>query len=115
MTYMFLLYGDETQASAEPESMEAYMAPWFAYDKMLKDKGHYVGGEALQPTATATTVTALSGTPVWTDGPYAETREQLGGFYLVRCKDLDEAMELAAQCPAVHEGRVEVRPVLDVS
>ena len=115
MTYIFLLYGDETNASADPEAMEAYMVPWFEYDQMLKDKGHYVGGEALQPTATATTVTALSGTPVWTDGPFAETREQLGGFYIVRCKDLDEAMELAARCPGAREGRVEVRPILDLS
>ena len=117
MTYLFLLYGDESadEMPASPEEMEAYMVPWVEYDQMLKDKGHFLAGEALQPVATATTVTALSGTPVWTDGPFAETREQLGGFYLIKCKDLDEAMALATRCPAVHTGRVEVRPIMDVS
>lgn len=116
MTYLFLLYGDETQdADLSPEDMAAYMEPWEIYTRMLEERGAMLGGEALMPTTMATTVTATSGKPVWTDGPFAETREQLGGFYLVKCDTLEEAQDLAAQCPAVHNGRVEVRPIMDLS
>lgn len=115
MTYLFLLYGDESQSPEPPQDeagMAAYMAPWNAYNQMLRDEGVFLAGEALLPTAAATTVTATTGESVWTDGPFAETREQLGGFYMVDAQDLDHAMRLAAQCPMVHFGRVEVRPVM---
>ena len=80
---------------------------------MLRDKGQYVSGEALQPTATATTVRVRDGKTLTTDGPFAETKEALGGFYLVEAKDLDEALALGAACPGAKWGSIEVRPVVD--
>jgi hypothetical protein len=117
MQYMFLLYGSEADAPptpTTPEGFDAYMAPWAAYSKMLVDEGVMRGGDALQDSHTATTVTTSGGKPVFTDGPFAETKEQLGGYYLVECKDLDHAMAMPAQCPILTYGRVEIRPVMDL-
>ncbi|MEZ4248714.1 MAG: YciI family protein [Polyangiales bacterium] len=115
MQYLFLLYSDETQAPEppkDPKEFQAWIQPWADYTQALKDAGVFVGGDALQPTATATTVTNVgSAEPVLTDGPFAETREQLGGYYLVDCKDLDQALVWAGKCPIVHYGKCEVRPV----
>ena len=86
---------------------------WFAYTKELQDRGLMQGGEALQPIATATTVRVRNGDTVTTDGPFAETKEQLGGFYLLNCKDLDEAIEMAAKMPAAPFGSIEVRPIME--
>jgi len=116
MHYLLLIYSNEADAPpppATPAEAEAYMAPWMEYTENLKTAGVYLGGDALQPTATATTITAVGKTePVFTDGPFAETREQLGGYYLLDCKDLDEALAWGAKCPIVNYGKLEVRPVM---
>jgi hypothetical protein len=114
MKYMLSLYGDEAAgASIPPEQMDQIMAAWFAYDAALKEAGVFLAGEALQPTATATSLRIRDGERMLTDGPFAETKEQLGGFYLLECRDLDEALEWAARCPAAHDGTVEVRAVIE--
>lgn len=110
MRYLLLIYENESQA--EPPT-EAEMQQWFDYTNRLKESGCYLAGEALQPTATATTVRGNGTKVLTTDGPFAETREQLGGFYMVDCKDLDEALEWASQMPSIHRGPVEVRPIMD--
>jgi hypothetical protein len=83
------------------------------YTERLKASGALLGGEALQPTSTATTVRLSNGKMLTTDGPFAETKEQLGGFYMVNCKDLDEALKWASQIPSAHRGPVEVRPIME--
>ena len=89
--------------------MEAYNA----LTEEIKQAGAFLGGEGLQPTSTATTVRVRDGEPLLTDGPFAETREQLAGFYLVECADLDEAVRWAGKIPTAAFGSVEVRPVID--
>src|SRR5262245_27043519 len=91
------------------EIMEAYNG----YTQMLKDSGAFIAGEALQPVTTATTLRQKDGQTITTDGPFAETKEGLGGFYLVQAADLDGALALAAQCPGIRFGSIEVRPVVD--
>lgn len=119
MQYIFLLYDNEANAPAPPTTPEGwaeYMKPWEDYSAALRDAGVLVGGDALEPTATATTVRAGKQEPVFTDGPFAETKEQLGGYYLVECADLDQALRWASECPVVRfGGSVEVRPVMDLS
>ena len=115
MQYLLMIYGDETKypdvkTDAEREAM---IAPWIAYNEALKKAGAFVAGDALQRTSTATTVSEQSGTMTVTDGPFAETKEQLGGYYLLECADLDEALGWAKKCPAVSTGKVEVRPIMD--
>ncbi len=117
MKYVFLIYGSEADSNEPaPDSPEfaAYMTPWFDYTQAMREAEVMLDGEALQPIATATTVSLADGDgePVITDGPFAETKEQLGGFYIVDCKDLDEALAWAAKCPGALNGRVEVRPVM---
>jgi hypothetical protein len=113
--FLLLLYGDETRwIDQPPEEAEAEMKLWEAYSAELVEAGAFVSGEALQPTTEATTVRSDGGAPVHTDGPFAETREQLGGYYLLDCKDRDEALAWAAKVPDLGEGgSVEVRPVMD--
>ena len=112
--YMLLLYGEEPAAGPEPtaEQMEAYLAPWWDYDKALKDAGVHIAGEALQPSTATTTLRLKESERVITDGPFAETREVLGGFYLIDVPDLDAALDWAARCPGAAEGPIEVRPFL---
>ena len=116
MQYLFLIYANESAApppEAVPEAeRNAELKRWFDYTDALKDAGVYQAGEALQPTSTATTVSAPNGDPVFTDGPFAETKEQLGGLYMVDCANLDDAMRWAAKCPGTRHGRVEVRPIV---
>lgn len=117
MQYMFLIYGDEKAGAeqmekASEEERAAYMGAWFAYDEELKKAGVFKGGEALQPTPTGKTVRLGGDGPITTDGPFAETKEQLGGYYVVECENLDEALKWASKCPGVKEGCVEVRPVM---
>ncbi len=117
MQYLCLIYSDESQMPAppsDPAEFAAWMQPWTDYNAALAGAGVLRGGNALQPTMTATTVSAPAGEAVFTDGPFAETKEQLGGYYLLDCPDLDTALRWAAQCPAARYGRVEVRPVMDV-
>ena len=114
MKYLLTLYMDETRrANATPEELVEGMKRWDAYTTEAKDAGAFLGGEGLEPTATATTLELRpDGDTLVTDGPYAETKEQLGGFYLLECADLDEAIAWARKIP-MPGGKVEVRPVMD--
>ena len=112
MRYMLLIYGDENRwAQLSGEEAEAEMGKWFAYTQELQDAGVSTMGDALQPTATATTVRDNGGEPMVTDGPFAETREQLGGYYLLDVPDLDEAIKWAHKCPGAARGTIELRPI----
>ena len=115
MKYLLLLYGDETRwENMSPEDSAEDMQRWSAFGEDLTASGAFVAGEGLAPTAAATTVRIKDGEVVHTDGPFAETREQLGGFYLLECPDLDAALGWAAKVPDLGEsGSVEVRPVMD--
>jgi hypothetical protein len=113
MQYLLLIYEDEkvwTEMS-EAERTKIFME-YRAFTDDIKKTGQWQGGAPLQPTHTATTVRVRSGKAATTDGPFAETREQLGGFYLVEAKDLDEATALAARIPSARHGSIEVRPVM---
>jgi hypothetical protein len=113
MQYLLLIYRKETDWAARPEQernevFQAYMS----FAQGIRSSGNYVGGEALQPVATATTVRVKNGKTLTTDGPFAETKEQLGGFFLVEAKDLDEATAIAARIPDARGGSIEVRPIM---
>ncbi|HEY4223260.1 MAG TPA: YciI family protein [Myxococcota bacterium] len=115
MKYLALIYADEKRVSALPEAArQALHQEYFAYETFLANErhGHKIAGEALQPTTTATTVRIRDGKRLVTDGPFAETKEQLGGFYMYEAKDLDEALELAARIPDAKNGSIEVRPIM---
>ena len=116
MQYMLLIYQDPNgggPAQGTPEA-EARMQEWFAYDKGLKDDGSFVSGAALQGTEEATTVRARNGSDQVTDGPFAETKEWLAGYYVIDVPDLDAALERARRMPNINEGSVEVRPVWEI-
>jgi hypothetical protein len=115
MRYMLLLIGDEDQWEnlSEAEAGEAMQA-YEDYSRQVIDAGAFVAGEGLQHSSTATSLRLVDGERVLTDGPFAETKEQLGGFYLLDCRDLDEALDWAEKCPAAAVGgTIEVRPVMD--
>jgi len=113
MQYMLLIYDEErVLASMSDAERDSFMQEYFVYTQSLRDSGAFVNGDALQPTATATTVTVRDGETITTDGPFAETKEQLGGFYLVEAESLDEALDWAAKIPSARIGKVEVRPVM---
>jgi hypothetical protein len=112
--YMALIYGNESgQATASPEEMEQMAKEYNAFTEEAREAGVFQAGEGLQPTPTATTVRVRDGKLGTTDGPFAETKEQLGGFYVFECKDLDEAIEWASRIPGAKFGSIEVRPVMD--
>jgi hypothetical protein len=112
MNYICLIYDDESAGSRmTKEQGEAMMADYFAFTDGIKKSGHYVGGEALKPTHTASTVRVRQGKVSTTDGPFAETKEQLGGYYLIEAKDLNDAIQVAARIPGAKTGSVEVRPI----
>lgn len=114
MKYMLLLYGDESMdAQATEAEMESLMAAYGAFESELAAAGAMVSGEGLQPTATATTLRVRNGETLTTHGPFVETTEQLGGFFVIECDNLDDALGWAAKVPAALDGSVEVRPVLD--
>jgi len=115
MRYLMLLYGDESKdATMSDDERQADMAKWWEYDTAIKEAGATSGGEALQPTATATSVRAgENGNPLTTDGPFAETREQLGGYYVLDVESIDEAIKWAQRCPALPSGTVELRPIME--
>ena len=113
MQYLVLIYSEESTEPPDPTTIGPIMAEYDAYSQMLRDRGVFVAGEALQPTATATTVRIRDGQTMTTDGPFAETKEALGGFYLIEAKDLDEALALGGACPGAKWGSIEVRPVVD--
>ena len=114
MRYMLTIFTDESgMTDATPQQIQETMAAYGAFGQEIEAAGAFVAGEGLQPTATATTVRVRDGERLLTDGPFAETKEQLGGFYLLDCKDLDEALGWAAKIPGAQHGAVEVRPVMD--
>ena len=116
MKYLLLIYENEAVAAGMSEADQGTIwGEYMTYTEDIRKKGQYVAGEALQPVATATTVRIKDGKTVSTDGPFAETREQLGGFYLVEAKDLDVATALAARIPAARTGSIEVRPIMPTS
>ena len=113
MKYLLLIYENEGNfATVSEEDGNRIFAEYMDYTRGIKKAGNYIGGEALQPVATATTVRQRNGKTLTTDGPFAETKEQLGGYYLVDAKDLDEAIKLAGGIPAVRSGSIEVRPIM---
>jgi hypothetical protein len=116
MKYLLLIYNDEAAAAAAmastpPEEQAAQIQPWYDYGDWLTEKGWLVTGDALQPTSTATSVRMANGKPVVTDGPFAETKEQLGGYYILDVANLDEAIEAGARCPGAAYGTIELRPL----
>jgi hypothetical protein len=113
MKYLCLIYDEEKtlQSMAKTES-DAFMGEYFGFTEGIKKTGHYLGGNALQPVQAATTVRVRNGKVSTTDGPFAETKEQLGGYYLIEAKDLDDAIQVAAKIPSARIGSVEVRPVM---
>lgn len=113
MKYLCLIYAEEANASKVSQSeMRQVMADYDVFTKDIVQKGQYVAGEALQFTNTATTVRVREGKVLTTDGPFAETKEQLGGFYMIDATDLNEALQIASRIPGARWGSVEVRPVM---
>jgi hypothetical protein len=116
MKYLCLIYENEKSfETIPPAEGEAIMNEYFTFTEDIRKNGKYVAGEALQPTTTASTVRVRNGKVSTTDGPFAETKEQLGGFYLIEAKDLNDAIQVAAKIPSARFGSVEVRPVMDFS
>jgi len=113
--YLCLIYEDEREWQKMPQAeSEKVFGEYSAYTESIRKSGHYAGGNALQPTQTATTVRVRKGKIATTDGPFAETKEQLGGYYLVQARDLNEAIQLAARIPGARSGAIEVRPVMEM-
>jgi hypothetical protein len=113
MRYLLMIYTPETGMPPAPAEGRKMMDAYVKVTQEFRDRGLMEYGEALQPTATATTVRVRNGEHLITDGPFAETREQLGGYYLLNCKDLDEALECAAKIPGAQHGAIEIRPILE--
>jgi hypothetical protein len=112
MRYLCLIYDDEAQwAKMNKNEGDKMMGEYFSFTDGIKKSGHYKAGEALQPTQTATTVRVRNGKVSTTDGPFAETKEQLGGFYLIDAKDLNDAIQVASKIPSSRIGSIEVRPI----
>ena len=113
MQYMLLIYTDERAWAALPDDeRKAIVGEYFALTADLRDAGAYIAGAPLQPTTTASTVRVRDEGQLVTDGPFAETKEQLGGYYLVEAESLDEAIEWAAKIPSARLGTIEVRPIV---
>ncbi|MGQ0682888.1 YciI family protein [Bradyrhizobium sp.] len=113
MQYLLLIYRSEADlAKMDPAARQKMSAEYGEFTQSIIQSGHFKAGDALQPSTTATTVRVRDGKMLTTDGPFAETREQLGGYYLVEAKDLDMALGLAARIPGAREGSIEVRPIM---
>lgn len=118
MKFALLIYDEDTanpNPNPDPEAWGRVMNEYNAFTKEISEAGIYLGGEALQPNVTATTLRVRDGEAMTTDGPFIEAKEGLGGFYLLECVDLDAALGWAAKCPGSWYGTVEVRPVVDFS
>ena len=114
MRYLLSIYTDESgMADATPQQTSEVMNAYNAFTEEITAAGVMLGGDGLQPTATATTMRVRDGERLLTDGPFAETKEQLGGFYLIDVDTLDEALDWAAKIPGASWGSIEVRPVVD--
>jgi hypothetical protein len=115
MRYLMLICTDESaDAARSPEEGQASMAEYGVFMEEMGKRGVLQAGERLRPTADATTVRVRDGETLTSDGPFAETKEQMGGYYIIDCKDLDEAIEIAAKIPSARAGSVEVRPIWDM-
>jgi hypothetical protein len=113
MKYLLLIYENEASWAGLSEAEQGKVfQEYMDYTKRIRTSANYLAGEALQPVASATTVRVKNGKTLTTDGPFAETREQLGGFYMVEARDLDEAIGLAAGIPGARTGSIEVRPIM---
>lgn len=113
MRYMLLIYSNENdEGQLSDEQRSGIYERYRAFSEEVRKRGAYEAADELQPTSTATTVRLRNGSVLTTDGPFAESKEQLGGFYIVDCADLDEAIELAAKIPSAETGAVEVRPIM---
>ncbi len=113
MKYLCLIYDDEKHVGTMSKSeADAFSAEYFAFTDAIKKSGQHVAGEALQPVSTATTVRVRGGKVRTTDGPFAETKEQLGGFYMIDARDLNEAIQVASRIPSARTGSIEVRPIM---
>lgn len=114
MRYLCLIYDEEKKLEGMSEAdSQAFMGEYFAFTEDIKKSGHFQAGEALHPVATATTVRVRNGKISTTDGPFAETKEQLGGFYLIEARDLNDAIQVASRIPSARLGCVEVRPIVE--
>jgi hypothetical protein len=112
MNYLLLIYANEAQIAAmDPAAITAMTAEYTEFTKGIIQAGHFKAGDRLKPVSTASTVRIRNGKTAITDGPFAETREQLGGYYLVEAKNLDEAISIAARIPGAKFGSIEVRPI----
>ena len=112
MKYLCLIYDEEkTLAGMSKADSEKFMGEYFAFTGDIKKSGHYLAGEALKPVHTATTVRVRNGKVSTTDGPFAETKEQLGGFYMIEARDLNDAIQVASKIPSARLGSIEVRPI----
>ena len=113
MQYLLLIYRSEAEmAKIPPTELTAMYAEYGKFTQEITNSGNYVGGNPLKPTTTATTVRVRDGKRVVTDGPFAETKEQLGGYYLIEANDLDQAISIAARIPGARVGSIEVRPIM---
>src|SRR6476469_4261237 len=113
MQYLLMIYLNEAESGKmDAAARKSVTAEYGAFTQSIIQSGHFKAGDGLQPTSTATTVRVRDGTTMTTDGPFAETREQLGGYYLVEARDLNAAIELAARIPGARDGSIEVRPVM---
>jgi hypothetical protein len=112
MKYLCLIYDEEKKVAAMPKSeTDAFMGEYFAFTEGIQKSGHYLGGHALQSVQAATTVRVRNSKVSTTDGPFAETKEQLGGFYLINARDLNDAIQVASRIPSARRGSIEVRPI----
>lgn len=112
MHYLCLIYSAPDTGPADDAGAEEYMRGYWEFNDEVQQAGVFVAGEPLQPVETATTVRVRDGEAIVTDGPFAETKEHLGGFYLLDCENLDEALRFAAKIPTATHGSIEVRPLL---
>lgn len=114
MRYALLIYTAEPTEAAPEDVMASELGEYSAFSAYVRERGAFQAGDALQPTATATTVRVQDGQTVATDGPFAETKEALGGFYILEAADLDEAIDYASRIPGARHGSVEIRPIFEL-
>jgi hypothetical protein len=115
MRYLLLIYTVEPTGHVQTDEMQAESAEYGAFTRWTRENGMFQAGEALHPTSAATTVQVRDGRTITTDGPFAETKEALGGFYLIEAHDLDEAIDAAARIPGARHGSIEVRPIFELA
>jgi hypothetical protein len=112
MKYLCLIYSDETRyPKMSPDELTAMMGEYVEFTRSIRASGHHAGGHRLEPTHTATTIRVRNGKVSTTDGPFAETKEQLGGYYMIDARDLNEAIQVASRIPGAKVGSIEVRPI----